>query len=153
MRRAILATTAGILGIVGCTRPAPIDLMTTPAVCDSISPLGTSGAFAVARIPRVGEMREGGAVVGTVTDARSGQPLWHGDASLAPRQAGGTDHGLARVSVDSLGGFVLLAVPPGAYTLRVRALHYKYEERPVVVQAGAVDTVRVALRYYVCRGY
>jgi hypothetical protein len=50
-------------------------------------------------------------------------------------------------STDAAGGFVLGPIPPGAYQLRARALLHRPLVQPLVVRAGAVDTLRLRLRY------
>jgi len=163
IRPALLAIIVGLAGASACApraRRAPRaplpDAMSMPAVCDSAPPPLAAGAqHRAVRVPQVARATGRGTVVGTIVEAGSGQPLSYGEASLH-RVA--TDSAVGRpvgrpVMADSLGGFALTDLAPGAYTLRVRAISHRFEEHPVAVRAGAVDTVRVEMRYYSCHGY
>ena len=152
MRPAILAITLGILAAASCARSAPRDAMTLPAACDSAPPPVAPAARRAARVPHVAAGDGRGAIVGTVVEAGTGQPLWYGEAWLRPIGTGAAA-ALGPARADSLGGFALERVAPGTYTLHVRAFTHRATAQQVEVRAGAVDTVRAALRYHACRGY
>jgi len=147
----IPATFVILAVVVGCApRKAP-DVMRARPVCDSIPPQVQLAPLVTGRIPHVSAGRDVGAVVGIVTESGGGGPLPYGDASLLRTPGNVVVAGPVRV--DSLGGFALTDVPPDGYILRVRALNHEPEARRLTVKAGAVDTIRLALRYYVCHGY
>jgi TonB-dependent SusC/RagA subfamily outer membrane receptor len=74
-----------------------------------------------------------GSVVGTVTDAGSGQPLANTSVSIAGKQLGG--------QTDGRGHYVIRGVVSGPATVRVQRLGYRPEMRPVAIPGG--DSVRV----------
>jgi hypothetical protein len=135
-----------------CARQHHVDIMSLMA-CDSVPP--ARGTAAVPHVPTASPRSDRGAIVGTVSERKGGQPVPNGDATLIPMQAAAPvgARNQFRVSVDSLGGFALVDVTPGSYTLRVRAINHPLDERRVEVRAGRVDTVRVVMHYYACRGY
>lgn len=149
--RLLIFAIIGAVTAAGCTRRAPVDVMMLPGVCDSVPASVAPGARRAARIPHVAGDADHGAVVGILVEAGTGQPPSYGDASLRP--LGATGPTIGPVRADTLGGFALEHVPPGAYTLRLRAFNHQYQERHIEARAGAVDTVRAELRYYVCLGY
>ncbi len=69
-----------------------------------------------------------GTVIGTVTDAASGQPI--GDASVSLAGA------VVSATTDLAGRYRLTGVPAGEYTVRVRAVGYGTREEEVTVAAG-----------------
>jgi hypothetical protein len=135
--------------VTSCAKSREIDVMTLRPVCDTIPP----NAFTVppTRVPTVSTSGDRGAIVGTAVEAGTGRPLVSGDARLYP--ADSQSLALPPAFVDSVGGFALRDVAPGAYTLRIRAVSHRFEERRIGVRSGVIDTIRVALRYFTCVGY
>lgn len=80
---------------------------------------------------------------GTVTDASDNSPLAGANVTLlepdGTRILGGTATGPG-------GAFVLPNLDPGSYTVEVRFIGYRSEQRAVTVEAGETATVNVALR-------
>ena len=150
--RATTIVLAPMIVSASCARQHLVDYMSVMA-CGSVPP--TSGAGVVPRVPSSSPGSDRGAIVGTVSERKGGQAIPFGDATLIPIQASPLVGGRKQlgVRVDSLGGFALSDVTPGSYTLRVRAINHPFDERRVEIQAGRVDTVRVAMRYYACTGY
>ena len=151
MKGALAATALMLAVLVGCARHPTPDLMTAQPDCDTIPPRSERLRFAPARIPHVDAKSGLGAVVGSVTEFGQSARLPYGDAILM--RSSGDAIVAGPVRVDSLGGFALVDVSPGAYVLRVRSFLHQAEARQLVVKGGAVDTVVVALRYHVCHGY
>ena len=79
-----------------------------------------------------------GTIVGTVTDARSGQPV-----QTATIQIEGTRFATA-TNVD--GKYRLTGVSVGAHTLQARRIGYSVEKKPVTVGADREVTVDIALQ-------
>jgi hypothetical protein len=155
MRLTAVALLVSGAAIAGCAAAQPPDVLQSAAVCDSVpEPLGT-GAVPRGVLPSRDSTPERASVVlGVVTEMGSGRPLRSaGVALFRVSTASRRDPVGQEVPTDSAGGFVLGPVPPGAYTLRVRALRHRVDERPVVLRAGAADTVRVEMRYLRCAGY
>jgi hypothetical protein len=82
------------------------------------------------------------ALVGTVVDSASRQPISAAQVLLKPTSGGRDFYGLS----DSHGGFVVRRVPPGRYALVVRRLGYAAVTGTRVAKAGVVDTVRFRMR-------
>jgi TonB-dependent starch-binding outer membrane protein SusC len=78
-----------------------------------------------------------GRIEGTVTDARSHQPL-----NAASVFVQGTGMGS---QTNDRGRFALVNVPPGRYEIRVRRIGYQNLVRPVTLQEGQVATVNVEM--------
>jgi len=80
------------------------------------------------------------ALVGTVVNADSGQPL--GASEILIRRGDGK---IISIMTDMRGGFVVPRIPPGDYAMIVRRVGYE----PIVdirsAQAGVVDTLRLKL--------
>jgi hypothetical protein len=88
-------------------------------------------------------------VVGSV--AQDGTELALKGATIQVR--GDSSESWAQSTVaDSLGGFMLL-LPPGSYELRARVIGHRAGTSRVQLKSGTVDTVRLALSFYVCHGY
>jgi hypothetical protein len=80
------------------------------------------------------------ALVGTVVDSASGQPI--PGASITLGQPG---RPLRGAYSDDRGGFVLGRVVPGRYQLLVRRIGYMANSQVRDARAGVVDTVRAKL--------
>jgi hypothetical protein len=146
MRTSLLIT---LIAAVACFKQPAIDVMTLPAVCDTIPPARAAGVRA--RMPTVSIASDRGAVVGTAVEAGTSRPLAFSDTRLVSVDSPTLAAFLA--IADSAGGFVFRAIAPGTYTLRTRAVGHRVEEQRIDVRAGTIDTVRVALRYFTCIGY
>jgi len=80
------------------------------------------------------------ALVGTVVDSASGQPIQGAIISLGP-----LPNPAGRAYSDDRGGFVVGRVPPGHYQLLVRRIGYMPFVQTRDARAGVVDTVRARL--------
>ncbi|HET7551678.1 MAG TPA: carboxypeptidase-like regulatory domain-containing protein [Gemmatimonadaceae bacterium] len=128
--------------------------MTVPAQCDTVPPPLTRNEQLGGTIPHdVVAAADSGIVIGVVTEARSGRVLPYSGISLFRGEGDERVMVGSEKATDSLGGFVLGPGSPGQYTLRVRSMQHYLEERRLELQAGTVDTVRVAMRYFRCVGY
>ena len=81
------------------------------------------------------------ALVGTVVDEDSGQPLAASEVII--RRA--SDGKIVSIMTDMRGGFVVPRIPPGDYGLIVRRVGYEPIADVRVGQAGVVDTLRLKL--------
>jgi len=81
------------------------------------------------------------ALVGTVVDEDSGQPLAASEVII--RRA--NDGKIISIMTDMRGGFVVPRIPPGDYGLIVRRVGYEPIADVRVGQAGVVDTLRLKL--------
>ena len=129
--------------------------MDIPAVCDSVPEPLARGEVPGGVLPSHEASFEGASVVlGVVTEARSGRAL---PSALVALHRADSEAGQVRVGreipTDAVGRFVFGPVPPGAYTLRVRAMRHWIDERSLLLRASAIDTVRVQMRYFRCVGY
>ena len=150
MRSAILASIGLAAFVISCANQAPVNVMTLPAVCDSVPPAVPIAARRIPRVPETNLRPSTGAVVGAVIEMVSSQPIAYAMAELRLIDSSRI---LSSVPTDTLGGFALRNVPPGAYRLRVRAMQHRFEERGVLVQEDVIDTVQVHMRYFTCTGY
>jgi hypothetical protein len=150
MRLLLLIGQTVVLAVAGCARRTSPNVMTLSGPCDSAPPSADSARHRTASIPGVPRSGERGTVVGTITETATDRPLWYGVASL--RNSANPAVALL-AQADSLGGFALTDIPPGAYTLLIRAINHQYNERRIVLRPGGVDTIRAELRYHDCRGY
>jgi hypothetical protein len=89
-----------------------------------------------------------GALVGAVSQIGTGFAIPYATATV--QLPDGSD--VRQAPADSLGGFAIL-LAPGTYRVRVQAMAHRFEDREVQVRSAAAETLRVALRYAVCRGY
>jgi hypothetical protein len=137
-----------------CGHREELDVMTMPAVCDSTLPPLPPGALAHVALPAdVAASDSTGAIIGTVYERATARPM-HAAASLLSAEVRETRAVVGpERSTDSLGGFAFRDVPPGRYTLRVRALNHYMRELGILVRAGHVDTVRLDMQFFSCRGY
>ena len=81
------------------------------------------------------------ALVGTVVDADSGQPLV--SSEILVRRA--SDGKIMQALTNSRGGFVMPHIPPGQYGLIVRRIGYVPLSDLRDCAAGAVDTLRLKM--------
>jgi hypothetical protein len=56
----------------------------------------------------------------------------------------------ATATPDSLGGFVIPALPVGRYRLFARAYAHRADSTEVAIESGRVDTVRMVLQFFEC---
>ena len=150
---AVCALAAG-----ACARSEELNVMTIPAGCDStLRPVRPGERTRVALPADIAVTDSAGAIVGTVVQRGTGRPLAYAGAALflPGVPTAGEERRVAQLErpVDTLGGFAFRDVPPGRYTLRVRAVSHLPRELPLDVQAGRVDTLQLELRYFQCTGY
>jgi Carboxypeptidase regulatory-like domain len=81
------------------------------------------------------------ALVGTVVDFESGQPL--GSSEIIVRRA--SDGKIVSALTDARGGFVMPRIPPGQYGLIVRRLGYTSLSDLRTAEPGVVDTLRLKM--------
>jgi hypothetical protein len=81
------------------------------------------------------------ALVGTVVDFESGQPL--AASEIIVRRA--SDGKIVSALADSRGGFVMPRIPPGQYGLIVRRLGYTSLSDLRTAEPGVVDTLRLKM--------
>ncbi|HJP59560.1 MAG TPA: carboxypeptidase-like regulatory domain-containing protein [Gemmatimonadaceae bacterium] len=81
------------------------------------------------------------ALVGTVVDADSGQPLV--SSEILVRRA--SDGKIMQALTNSRGGFIMPRIPPGQYGLIVRRIGYVPLTDLRDGQAGVVDTLRLKM--------
>ena len=81
------------------------------------------------------------ALVGTVVDSDSGQPL--SSSEIFIRRA--SDGKIVTVLTDSRGGFIVSRIPPGQYGMIVRRLGYISVTDLRSATAGIVDTLRLKM--------
>jgi hypothetical protein len=82
-------------------------------------------------------------VVGEVRSTEHRRPLESARLRLVDSTGTPRDSTLT----DPSGTFVLGPVPPGSYSLEARAFLHRVIARPLALQRGAVDTVRLRLTY------
>jgi hypothetical protein len=80
------------------------------------------------------------ALVGTVVNADSGQPL--GESEIVIRRGDGK---IISIMTDMRGGFVVPRIPPGDYAMIVRRVGFESITDIRSAQAGVVDTLRLRL--------
>lgn len=80
-----------------------------------------------------------GTIVGTVTDARTDQPVSGAQVHIPATGQG--------VLSDARGNFMILNVPAGEHTIHVQILGYARAEQVVNVAEGATATANFSLRY------
>ena len=137
-----------LMTLGACRPPQPVDIMTMPAVCDTIPPM----VGRTARMPLVAAERSRGAIVGVVTESITGLAVPQADVRLLDPATRNAVAG--PVVTDSRGGFALASLPVhGPYRLVVRSIGHDASEREVRILLGVVDTETVAMRYRVCSGY
>ncbi len=91
-----------------------------------------AGSAGAQRAPEVGR------VVGTVTDAETGEPLVGANVWLVDTAVG---------AATRLGGrFVIENVPEGAYAVRAAYVGYAFEDLGVTVRAGETVALTLSLR-------
>lgn len=152
----LVATVAIALLIAACARPMQEwDVMSTPAVCDSVASPVKPGERVGAALPSdVRASPDSGTAIGTVTEFGSTRtlqgvsvaflPLPESDSTRRPRRGAFTS---------TTGGFEVRSLVPGAYRFRVARIAQLPHERRVDVRAGAIDTFVVQLRPWRCSGY
>ena len=150
----VVFTVIAVLTIEGCVSPSPREadnvMMLSPP-CDTVPPVDASAMHFTPELPGVARSTESGTVIGTVVEAVCGARLSYADVVLRP--SGRTTAAPRPTVVDSVGGFALRNIAPGEYMLRIRAFNHRLEDRSLEIRAGGIDTVRAALRYFVCHGY
>ena len=105
------------------------------------------------RVPSVAPRSDRAAIVGTVSEAGTGRPLESAISLRSDSAASGSPTAARTSYTDSLGGFTLLSVSPGAYTIHFQSLGHVMAERHLVVRMGATDTVLAELQFFTCIGY
>jgi hypothetical protein len=88
-------------------------------------------------VPGTAQVGEVGTLRGFVVDSASGEAVVYANVRLDNTAIGG--------STDRQGYFILPAIPPGDYRLRVSCVGYSTRSRPVTVSDGAITSVRVLL--------
>jgi hypothetical protein len=81
------------------------------------------------------------AVVGTVEDSASGQPLAGVQVRLTSRVTSRQYYYFS----DERGGFVAQGLPPAVYDVLIRYVAYRPYVAPISLSLGVVDTLRVRL--------
>ena len=154
MRTLVVASIAALGYLSGCTRAQPLDVMSAPAVCDSVPPPLARGERVGGELPLgISASADSGVVVGVVLQAQTGRPLSGATVSLRPGGSSLTSARMGGAVSNAAGGFSLRPVLPGTYTMRTTLIGHFPRERTVTVRAGAVDTVRTELAYLHCVGY
>ena len=133
-----------------CARPSHQDLnvMTIPAVCDSVPPHRHGPAPTIPTLPA--PQAPLGAVVGAVSEAGTGLALAYATIDLARLDSLPSGRLL---SADSLGGFAIDGLAPGTYSLRVRSFNHRFRLHELHISPAVLETLTVALPYYQCTGY
>jgi hypothetical protein len=154
MRTILVAFVIALAGLSGCAKAQPLDVISAPAVCDSVPPPLAPGERIGGELPPgVAATVDAGAVVGVVQEARSGRPLQAATVRLDSVGSRLPSVPLGHALSDAAGGFTLRAVRPGTYTLRTMLIAHVPRERAITVRAGAIDTVSMELAYLHCMGY
>jgi hypothetical protein len=138
-----------VMSAASCARSQSIDIMSNPAACDTIPPRGFAGP--PPQVPTVSTSPDRGAIAGVAVEVGTGRPLVSADVRLHMTES--PTLAVFSAVVDSGGGFVLRDVAPGSYSLRIRAVSQRPEERRIEVRSGVIDTTRIALSYFTCIGY
>lgn len=155
MHRTVVTLLLSCGVIAGCAAAKPPSVMDLPATCDSVPEPLARGEAAKGMLPSHDVAPTSASeVLGVVTEARSGRALRSARVALFRSSSDSGRIQVGReVPTDTVGGFVLGPVSPGTYILRVRAMAHRADERPVILRAGAADTVYVQMRYFRCVGY
>jgi len=85
-----------------------------------------------------------GAIIGSVSDSETGNGVPHATVTL---RLDSTSKALAYATPDSIGGFTFANLPAAKYFLSARGLTYPQRSVHTEVRAGAIDTVRIELRF------
>ena len=95
----------------------------------------SDAALAVSRSGH-GEGAYNADVSGVVTDSTNGRPLASAEVSVA-NQSGSV---IANATTNTFGAFTIHNLTPGSYTVRVRLIGFRAEEKPLTVAASANAT-------------
>jgi carboxypeptidase family protein len=132
------------LALSACRTANPNDLMMMTSGCTT----HVRAKGPAPQLPRSPSLPPGfGAVVGTLADSGGALPHYR-ILAATPGDAPGSPH--ASAIADSVGGFVLGALPPGRYRLFVRAFSHRPDSTEIEVVAGRVDTVRMSPQFFEC---
>ncbi|HKO17165.1 MAG TPA: SusC/RagA family TonB-linked outer membrane protein [Gemmatimonadaceae bacterium] len=102
-----------------------------------VASLLVGGALLAAPCARAAAQQSTGRIEGTVTDARSQQPLSAASVFIQNTGIGS--------QTNDRGRFVLVNLPPGSYQVRVRRIGFTNAVKTVAVQAGETATADFAL--------
>lgn len=139
-----------------CARQQRYDVMSAPAMCDTVPPPLRAGERVGGTLPTVEQPApDSGVVIGTVVEAGTGRALAGATVSLHAPFASVSEITpvIVAVPTNALGGFVLRARAPVTYTLVARRIGSRPTIRSIAVRAGAIDTLQVELLYWQCIGY
>lgn len=139
-----------------CVTQRQHDLMSEPAICDTVPPPVRAGERVGGTLPSAERPGlDSGVVIGTVVEAGTGRTLGGATVTLHAPFASLSEITPAMIAVptNTLGGFVIRAPAPVRYTLAVRRIGSRPTIRSIVVRAGAIDTLHVELHYGQCIGY
>lgn len=142
--------TPGFVRQISITPSEPVVDAMSLTWCDStpMKPVGRP-----VRIPFVPVSSAGfGAVIGSATEAETGDALGHSRVALVASARG---KGQPRIEqgADAYGGFAFNDVVPGEYRLRVRSINHRMQTRELRISANRVEIVRVLLPTLRCHGY
>ena len=93
----------------------------------------------IKRAPEPGKKNKKTKIIGTVTDYKTGEPLFGTNVIIL-----GTAFGAA---TDFNGKFEIKNVSPGKYTLRISYIGYEKKEIPITVESGKVLDLDIKLKY------
>ena len=140
-----------------CRSNKPVDVinvMTVTPVCDSAPARPDPNESGPTLPSQLTLTTDHAIVMGTVEEEVSRRPLR--GAVIDVRLAGSTTSGnrsSRQVYSDRTAGFVVDLIPPGVYSVRARFIGHQPVERMMTLIAGRVDTIRFAMRLYICAGY
>jgi hypothetical protein len=145
-----------VVSSAACARPVQEwDVMSMPAVCDSVASPARPGEPVGATLPPdVRPSPDSGTAIGTVTEAGSGRTMQGTSVVFLSLPVSDSTRRPRRGAITSAtGGFEVRALVPGAYRLRVSRIGQLPHEQEIDVRAGVIDTFVVQLRPWRCRGY
>jgi hypothetical protein len=155
MRNVTAAALASVLLLQGCAHAPQYDVMSAPAICDSLpTPLRpgerVGGTLPTARRPGLDSVL----VIGTVLEVGSGRSLSGASISLfATTGPDRIDKPITRAVTNVDAGFLIVAPRPGRYSLVAHLIGHHPAKQEVVLRTGEMDTVRLEMHYINCIGY
>ncbi len=156
MRTCSLTVLAMVIFSAACATQQHYDLMSAPALCDTVPSSIRAGEPTGGTLPSgVRATADSGTVIGTVVELRTRRPLSGATVTLHQPTAAVPSVASAVVGAptDIAGSFVLRVRAPATYTLAVHRIGYRPRTQSMSFRAGAIDTGHIELQYERCVGY